>query len=299
MMSITPTATLPIPQASLPPAPGGSAPIPVTGTLSPSRATDFMTCPLRYRFRVIDKLPERPSRPSALGTLVHGVLERLFDLPPEQRTLTQATAMVEPQWRQLIAKEPELAELFANDPDGGELANWLTSSTELLGRYFELEDPRRLAPAERELYVETVLESGLVLRGYVDRLDIAPSGEIRVVDYKTGRAPSPELAAKALFQLKFYALVLWRCYGRAPRRLQLLYLGSTEVVRYDPDEADLRATQRKIEAVWEAISRAKRTGQWQASPSRLCSWCDHQAICPAFGGTPPPLPHEKQSEKLG
>ena len=42
-----------------------------------------MTCPLLYRFRVIDRLPEPPSPAAARGTLVHAVLERLFDeLPP-------------------------------------------------------------------------------------------------------------------------------------------------------------------------------------------------------------------------
>ena len=56
----------------------------------------------------------------------------------------------------------------------------------VLDRYFTLEDPRRLEPAERELYVETLLDSKLLLRGFVDRLDVAPDGAIRVVDYKTG-----------------------------------------------------------------------------------------------------------------
>jgi hypothetical protein len=64
---------------------------------------------------------------------------------------------------------------------------------------------------------------------------------VRVVDYKTGKAPRPEYAAEALFQMKFYALVLWRLRGRMPRRLQLVYLGSGEILRYEPDEADLRA----------------------------------------------------------
>ena len=60
----------------------------------------------------------------------------------------------------------------------------------MLDKYFELEDPRTLEPAERELYVETVLDSKLLLRGFVDRLDIAPNGMVRVVDYKAGSAPS-------------------------------------------------------------------------------------------------------------
>ena len=58
----------------------------VLGTLSPSRAADFKTCPLLYRFRSIDKIPQRPTRDKARGTLVHGVLERLFDLPAGGRT---------------------------------------------------------------------------------------------------------------------------------------------------------------------------------------------------------------------
>jgi putative RecB family exonuclease len=90
--------------------------------------------------------------------------------------------------------------------------------------------------------------------------------------------------------MKFYALVLWRVRGQVPRLLQLIYLGSGEVLRYVPDEADLRATERKVLALWAAISRATERGDWRASPSRLCDWCEHKALCPAFGGTPPPLP---------
>ena len=90
--------------------------------------------------------------------------------------------------------------------------------------------------------------------------------------------------------MRFYALVLWRIHGRVPRLLQLLYLGSGEVLRYEPDEADLLATERKLHALWAAIQRRQRAGDWRPNPSRLCDWCDHQALCPAFGGTPPPLP---------
>src|SRR5690606_2529613 len=157
-------------------------------------------------------------------------------------------------------------------------------------RYFTLEDPRRLEPAEREMYIEAVLDSGLLLRGYIDRLDVAPTGAGRIVAYKTGSAPGPEFEAQALFQMKVYGLAVWRARGVVPRMLQLMYLGSGEVVRYVPDEADLRATERKVEALWAAIDRALRSREWRARRSRLCDWCDHQALCPEFGGTPPPVP---------
>jgi putative RecB family exonuclease len=260
-------------------------------TLSPSRAADFMTCPLLYRFRTIDRLPEQPSPQATRGTVIHAVLERLYDLPAAERTVDRARAMVVPEWEALLEAEPDVATLFTDDEDGTALQEWLRSGEELLDRYFALEDPTRLEPAERELYVETTLDSGLRLRGYVDRLDRAPlGGEMRVVDYKTGKAPREGFELRAMFQMRFYALVLWRLYGRVPKLLQLIYLGSGEILRYEPDEADLRATERKIAALWRAIERAMTTGDWRPSPSRLCDWCDHKPVCPAHGGTAPPLP---------
>ena len=261
----------------------------VLGALSPSRAGDFMNCPLLYRYRTIDKLPEPFSPDAVRGTVVHKVLEDLFDLPAAARTPEQALAMLEPAWEQLVEAEPGLHEMF-EDGEGAEIAAWLASCRKVIDRYFTLEDPRRLEPAERELYVESLLDSRLLLRGFVDRIDVAPDGSVRIVDYKSGSSPGEMFEGKALFQMKFYALVVWRTRGVVPAMLQLVYLGNGEILRYVPDERDLVATERKVEAIWQAIRRAEETGDWRPSPSRLCSWCAHQAICPAFGGTPPPLP---------
>ncbi|MHB1876499.1 MAG: RecB family exonuclease [Streptosporangiaceae bacterium] len=262
--------------------------------MSPSRAADFLTCPLLYRFRVVDRLPEPPSPAATRGTLVHAVLERLFDAPAADRSPAAALALLGPEWDRLAAAEPELTSLFA---DEAERAAWLAEARTMLERYFALEDPTRLEPAHRELAVEAVLDSGLRLHGYVDRLDVSPAGDLRVVDYKTGTAPRADFEARALFQMRFYALVLWLSRGVVPRLLQLMYLGNGEIVRYAPDEGDLLATQRKIEALWLAIERARSAGDWRPKRSRLCDWCAHQAICPEFGGTPPDLPPVDGSEQ--
>ncbi|MFE4974007.1 RecB family exonuclease [Kitasatospora sp. NPDC056651] len=263
---------------------------PPTG-LSPSRAGDFLTCPLLYRLRVIDRLPEPPSQAATRGTLVHAVLERLFDSPATERTPERALGLLRPQWERLLGERPELGSLFPEDPDGAALTRWLADAEKLVGQWFRLEDPTRLHPVERELYVETALESGLLLRGYIDRVDVAPTGEVRLVDYKTGRAPSRDFEGKAMFQMKFYALVVWRWKGVIPKRLQLVYLGGGgDVVSYDPDQADLIAVERKLQALWERISQAVATGDFPATRNRLCDWCDHQSSCPEFGGTPPPYP---------
>src|SRR5688572_21650770 len=83
-------------------------------SLSPSRAADFKTCPLLFRFRTIDRLPERPSPDAARGTLLHAVLERLFDLPAGQRTPPAADALVEPEWVRMRQEETDLAGMFTD-----------------------------------------------------------------------------------------------------------------------------------------------------------------------------------------
>jgi putative RecB family exonuclease len=262
----------------------------VLGAISPSRAGDFMSCPLMYRFRTIDRLPEAPSPDAVRGTVVHKVLEDLFDLPAGDRTPDRAADMLVPAWEVLLDSEPQLAEMFGGA--GPDVASWLASCRTVLDTYFDLEDPRRLEPADRELYVEALLDSKLLLRGFVDRIDVAPDGRIRISDYKSGRSPAEGFEAKALFQMKFYALVIWRLRGVVPAMLQLIYLGNGEILRYEPDEDDLRATERKVEAVWAAIRRAHESGDWQPSPSRLCDWCSFHEFCPTKGGTVPPLPEQ-------
>ena len=269
----------------------------VLGSLSPSRAGDFRACPLMYRLRTIDRLPERPSPVAVRGTVVHKVLEDLFDLPAAERTPERAEGMVQGAWELVLEAEPALASMFSGEhatEAGLEVADWLASCRESLRGYFALEDPRRLEPAEREVYVEALLDSRLLLRGFVDRIDEAPDGALRVVDYKTGRSPGVGFEARALFQMRFYALVIWRTRGVVPALLQLIYLGDGQVVSYRPDEDDLRATERLVEALWRAIDEAQRSGEWLPSPGAVCRWCSFQDLCPAFGNEPPPLPPAAQ-----
>ena len=271
-------------------------------SLSPSRAADFKTCPLLYRFRTIDRLPETQTPDQARGTLVHAVLERLFDLPAADRTAEAAAGLVAPEWSRMVEDVPELAGLFEDGPPAlipdaavdvvrpWTTEDFLASARGLLDGYFTVEDPSRLEPAERETLISAVVDDQLLIRGYIDRLDVSPDGAMRVVDYKTGGAPREAFEARALFQLKFYALVLWRTRGVVPRVLRLLYLKDQEICDYSPDADELARFERTLVALWQAIERAKETKDFRPKPSRLCGWCAHQAVCPSFGGTPPPFP---------
>jgi putative RecB family exonuclease len=111
-----------------------------------------------------------------------------------------------------------------------------------------------------------------------------------VVDYKTGAAPRQVAEARALFQMKFYALALLHLRGVVPAQLRLMYLADSESLTYQPDEAELRRFERTLDAIWVAILRAGRDGDFRPNPSRMCEWCSHRALCPAWGGVPPEYP---------
>lgn len=264
--------------------------------LSPSRANDFQQCPLLFRFRVVDRLPEPPSSAAARGTLVHSVLERLYDLPLGERTPAAAHGLVPEAWDRLRERQPEVVELFADDAAREE---WLTSARLLLDTYFTLEDPNRLQPGERELNVRTQLAGGPQLRGIVDRLDVAPDGRLRVVDYKTGKSPRAGYEGNALFQMRFYSYVLWRERGVLPTLLQLVYLGDGTVLRHSPSEAEMRTLEQRLRSLWERIEECARTGEWPTRTSKLCDWCAHRSICPAYGGTAPEIPAGAVESALG
>jgi putative RecB family exonuclease len=273
-----------------------SSPEPRVPGLSPSRANDYQQCPLLFRFRVVDRLPEPPSSAAARGTLVHSVLERLYDLPLGERTPAAAHALVPEAWERLLERSPEVTALFASEE---EREAWLGTARLLLDTYFTLEDPNRLQPGERELSVRTQLEDGPQLRGIVDRLDVAPDGAMRVVDYKTGKSPNPGYEGSALFQMRFYSYVLWRERGVLPRMLQLVYLGNGQVLRHQPSEEEMRTLELRLRSLWESIEESARTGQWRPRRSRLCDWCAHRAICPEFGGTPPQIPEGAVERAIG
>jgi putative RecB family exonuclease len=283
---------VPVDGAPAPEDVAGGESAPRRPSLSPSRASDFKTCPLLYRFRTIDRLPERKSSAAVRGTLVHSVLEKLYDLPAAERSPAAAQALISDAWAEL-REEPGIAELFDGEPaEAGSLDAWLASAGRLVENYFALEDPTRIQPEGREQLVEVTLPDGLLLRGFVDRIDVAPNGAIRVVDYKTGATPREAFEAKALFQMKFYALVLWRTRGVVVSQLKLMYLGDSETLTYTPEENELVRFERTLQAIWSAIGRAVSTGDFRPNKTRLCDWCDHQALCPSFGGTPPPFPAE-------
>lgn len=259
------------------------APLGLPRTLTPSKISAFTSCPLAFRFSVIERLPEPPSLPAVRGTLVHRALQLLFTYAEEgDRDRERAGQLLEEAFRELSSSDSELAALGL-DADGSEAL--LRQAGILLDRYFEIEDPNSVRPAGLELDLSVEVD-GLVLRGIIDRLDVLPDGRFAVVDYKTGRAPRAEQARSRLSGVQLYALLCEEVLGRRPAAVRLIYLRDRVVISAEPSDMSMRGVLQRAGAVWKAIERACEQADFRPSPSPLCSWCGYRRYCPAVGGDP-------------
>jgi len=224
-------------------------------------------------------------------------LEKLFDLPARDRTIESTKRLFQQAWLELaLTDAPGISALLVdaklpNEPsNAAQFADAMVAKVEpLLTTYFALEDPSRLAPHAREMAVAVEIAEGFSIRGFIDRVDKTPSGLVRIVDYKSGKAPRAGFESSAMFQMRFYALAWWRLTDEIPAMLQLLYLGSNETLRYEPVEQDLINTESKILGIRAQIQQAVVEG-FSPKPSRLCGWCSYQQLCPQYGGITPDLP---------
>ena len=262
--------------------------------LSASRAKEYVNCPLKYRLHVIDGIREPGTRATTMGTLVHSVLEHLYDAPATDRTRDHAQSLVDPQWQAMVTSTPELVELFDSP---AEHTQWMEAVRSVVNAYFHIEDPQWLEPIGREERIDVVSAQGIALRGFIDRIDQSPRGDLRVVDYKTGKAPSKRYIDDALFQMRFYALLL-KEQGRMPARTQLLYLKDGQVLTLDPQAEDIARFGEDVAQLWGRIEHDALRGHFAPRKNPLCGWCALQSLCPVFGGDTPDMPEERVARVL-
>lgn len=271
-------------------------------SLSPSRASDFKTCPQLYKFKSIDKIPTVPTPHQARGTTAHLALERLFTEPAPLRTPERLYDLFREAWSEI--KPQEYPDLFATLD---EERAWGIESLGLLAAYFGIEDPTSFEPEELEMDLtadirsdiesntesdsESVTTGSITIRGILDRMERIrehnPDGSERellvITDYKTGKAPPEQYAHKAFFALKIYALLIRVTRGITPDRIRLLYLNGPTEYTMDINDAQLDAMERQLHALWAAIQKAIDSDVWPARTSALCDWCDFKdTLCPAW-----------------
>ena len=250
--------------------------------LSPSRASQFKTCPKQFKFANIDKIKEPTTEVQAKGTTVHQALEDLFDLKPDERNTEKLHNLFREAWTKVRGND-EHYNLFSSVEEERE---WGLDGLKLLNNYMSIEDPTSFEPLERERWVRGSIED-LNLRGILDRMDRNNKGELVIVDYKSGKAPLAKYKEPRFFALKLYALLIQKELGEMPSELKLIYLKNSTIHTLKVTQDSLDQVKIEVLEIWNNIKKAFETNEFPATKNTLCDWCYYKPICPVFNENAP------------
>jgi putative RecB family exonuclease len=257
---------------------------PLPKSLSPSRLSDFQTCPRRYQHASVERLAQPATYATAKGRFVHYIFERLLQLDARERSIDAARGFVAAAMDHVLT--PEVREEIAMD-DAGE-ARLLAETAVIIERYFTMEDPRQVTTEGVELRLGvTVGETPLF--GILDRLDRDENGELVIVDYKTGSLPNRNYDSQTFANAELYAVLCEEKLGERPAKIRLLYVSQGETLERRVSEVVIRARATAATNAWEKIRRYYDDGEFPATPSKnACRFCSFRDLCRAQGVPVPP-----------
>ncbi len=264
---------------------------------TPTRLSTWLDCPRRYRMSYLDRPPPAKGPPwahNSLGASVHNALAGWWRLPRAGRTVAAAGELLEQGW---------IAEGFADPSQSARYRRW---AREVVQAYVAGLDPAsEPVGVERTVATRTDL---IAVSGRIDRLDDrrdpGGSGELVVVDYKTGRRLLTVDDARTSLPLALYALGAERVMRRRCRRVELHHLPTGRVLAWEHTAESLDRQLRRAEhiaaecAAADELFRAAEDGGrpgppaapglppagadevFPPRPGSWCGWCDYRARCP-------------------
>ena len=131
--------------------------------------------------------------------------------------------------------------------------------------------------AEKHFEIE-VPGTGKKLTGFIDRIDLTPSGDYEVFDYKTSKSMLSGNTIKNDFQMNGYSLAVETLYGKLPITANLLYVRKEKCIVYEVSKDSVEQSGQEM----ALLSKAILADQFEPTPSfGTCKFCDYQSICEA------------------
>lgn len=266
--------------------------------LSPSAASTWNQCPRRWYHKYVDKIPEPPpGEPAVIGNFVHGVLENLTKLEPQDRTKDAAKEIAREYFDEFV----DTTNWQQLEYDDDQAKKFRRRAWAIIETYFANVDPTKVDPIGQEIKVDIDVE-GVPFMGFVDLVERDPeTGDVVVTDYKTGKPPSSGMPwsgderGEKLLQPLWYAAALQEMGEHAPKHARLIYFtvnerpdGSYEQVSaelgVDVNDESIAAARAELRRRWDDIQQAKMDGGAPAKTGPLCGWCPYVDRCPEGEG---------------
>jgi DNA helicase-2/ATP-dependent DNA helicase PcrA len=233
--------------------------------LSASDIDTYRTCPLKYKFARVFRIPQEPTVHQRFGIVVHQVLERFHGAEASGRTLPELLGLLDASWRRAG---------FADSEEERQLRGKATTALQRYHTRFESDEAEPLW-FERPF---TFKLGPHLLRGRVDRVDRLPGGEYELIDYKTGRPKSVAQLADDV-QLSLYAVGAREAWRLDSSRQAYYYVLDDQKVEVPADSGDRSEWIREV--VMEVADGILSQG-FEPTPSfAACSMCDYRLVCPA------------------
>jgi len=230
--------------------------------LSASDIETYRSCPLKYKFARVFRIPQEPTMNQRFGILVHQVLERWHAARTGSRE--ELLALLDAGWRR------------GGFGDSEEERQFRVKAVASLHRYFERDAGERSEPVWLEKAFQFKLGAH-VLRGRVDRVDRLADGGYELVDYKTGR-PRTQTQLREDVQLSLYAMAAKEAWQVESTSEAYHYVLDDEKVRVPAEELDRDWILDTVARVADGI----QAQGFEPTPSyAACSWCDYRIVCPA------------------
>ena len=233
--------------------------------LSASDIETYRTCPLKYKFARVFRIPSEPTLNQRFGILVHQVLERFHaGGDTGARSLPELLGLLEAGWRR------------GGFGDSEEERQLRAKATQALLRYHE----RSRGDEGEPVWFERAFQFRLgphLLRGRVDRVDRLPDGGYELIDYKTGRPKTPTQLREDV-QLSLYAVGAREAWELEAAQQSYYYVLDDAKVPVERSEQDRDWITATVLEVGEGIL----SQGFEPTPSfAACSMCDYRIACPA------------------
>ncbi len=232
--------------------------------VSYTQISAFQTCPLKYKYAYVVKIPTSPSHALTFGNSIHATLR---DFHVEEKFSGELSFS-------------RLLELYKKNWDGTgyldpkQRDQRYASGEKFLKEYYQKEKGQSNKIIELEKTINLRL-AGVKFSGRVDRIDRIDGNKVEIIDYKTGKIKEQKDVDKDI-QTSLYAWGVRETLNYEPELLTLYFVEDTQKVSSHKTLEQIRAQVAKTEEVVETM----KSGDFTATPGFHCDWCDYKDLCP-------------------
>ena len=241
--------------------------------VSYSSIDTYQNCPLKYKFREIDKIKEPKSKEAVFGTLIHSVMKYIHTPSLLAPNVTQALDYFSKSWNSQVY-ENEMEERAA-----------FTQGVTMIQNYYSHHKPSDyiIVDLESRFAIEIgEAENKHIVSGIIDRIDKTEDG-YEIIDYKTTRKMPSQDKVDNDIQLSIYLKAFLNRYPKEVENLDkitvsLYFLKHGVKLSSKRTLAQLEILEKKFLDVIRLIEEEK----FDPILSPLCDWCGYQKICPLW-----------------